>query len=329
MLASDNSNRPLITLSIAAYNEEGNVERLLQRITAFAAGQPDYRFEFLFTDNASTDRTFELLAAAARRDPRIRVLQLSRNFGVQRSLLTNYLNARGDAAIQLDADLQDPPELAAEFLALWRQGYKVVYGIRRRRKEGWAINWLRRRFYAVVTALSDVEVPRDAGDFRLIDRVIINHLSEFKESAPYLRGIIASLGYPQTGIPYDRDMRRAGKSKFGWTDLVRFAIDGLVNQSTRPLHIITQFGIWTSLLAFLASLFYLGVYVFSNSTQPSGFMTLVLLILFSMGVNAAILGTIGEYVGRIYNNVRSGPLTIIANRIESINVSQGLPEDKN
>jgi len=312
------SSRPqLITISIPVYNEEGNIDRLLDRLNSLAKQNHEYAFEFLFTDNASIDGTFAKLAERAASDPRIRVLRFSRNFGFQRSTLTNLLNARGDAAIQIDADLQDPPELITQFLAKWREGYKVVYGVRRRRIENWIWRLARRLHYRVIAALSDVPVPLNAGEFRLIDRLVIQQLETYADHSPYLRGLIASLGFPQIGIPYDRSKRLAGKSKFNFTKLLTLSIDGVCSQSTKPLHYITVFGISTSIVSILLAIGYLILYLFTTINAPRGFTTLVLLMLASIGINAAFVGMLGEYVGRIYNNVRGGPTTIVVDRIES------------
>jgi dolichol-phosphate mannosyltransferase len=314
---SSMSRPTLVTVSIPVFNEADNIDRLLARLDKVAKLNSAYAFEFLFTDNASTDGTFIKLAEKAAHDPRIRVLRFSRNFGFQRSTLTNLVNARGEAAIQIDADLQDPPELISEFLAKWREGYKVVYGIRRRRIENWALRLGRKIHYRLIQALSDVPVPLDAGEFRLIDRVIIEQLKTYVDHNPYLRGLIASLGFPQIGIPYDRSERIAGQSKFNFSKLLILSIDGICSQSTRPLQYISMFGFVTSILSLLLIVAYLVSYLLSVSYAPRGFTTLVLLVLMSIGMNAAVVGLLGEYVGRIYNNVRGGPTTIIVERIES------------
>ena len=307
----------LITVSIPVFNEEDNIDRLLARLDRVAKQNSQYAFEFLFTDNASTDGTFARLAEKAAHDLRIRVLRFSRNFGFQRSTLTNLVNARGEAAIQIDADLQDPPELISDFLAKWREGYKVVYGIRRRRIEHWAWRLGRKIHYRLIQALSDVPIPLDAGEFRLIDRVIIEQLKTYVDYNPYLRGLIASLGFPQIGIPYDRSERIAGQSKFNFSKLFVLSVDGICSQSTRPLQYITVFGLLTSILSVILIVVYLVGYLLSMVYAPRGFTTLVLLVLVSIGMNAAVVGLLGEYVGRIYNNVRGGPTTIIVERIES------------
>jgi dolichol-phosphate mannosyltransferase len=309
--------RKLITISVPVLNEEGNIDGLLRRIGAVASNNADYDFEFLFTDNCSTDNTFAKLAEHAARDDRIRVLRFSRNFGFQQSLLTNLLNSRGAAAILIDADLQDPPELIADFLRHWERGYKVVYGIRRRRAENPFTQLARKAHYRLIKTLSETDVPLDAGDFRLIDRVVIEDLRTYTDKSPYLRGIIASIGYPQMGIPYDRSDRLIGKTKFNLQDLIRLSIDGICSQSTRPLQYITMFGFTMSILSALMIAVYLIDHFFiSKHPEAPGFTTLVLLVLVSIGINATFVGLIGEYVGRIYNNVRGGSPAIVADRIE-------------
>ena len=308
--------RQLITISIPVLNEAGNIDRLLQRLDEVARNIPHYDFEFLFTDNASTDGTFTKLAEHAARDGRIRALRFSRNFGFQRSILTNYLNAKGAAAIQIDADLQDPPELIETFLAKWEEGYKVVYGIRRHRVENPLLVAARKLHYRLIRSLSDVPVPIDAGDFRLIDRVIIEALKKQSDQAPYIRGMIASMGYPQIGVPYDRATRVAGRTKFNLPALVRLSIDGICSQSTLPIQYITTFGFFTSLSSAILVLVYFIVYLASSAPVARGFTTLVLLMLVSMSVQTMFIGVVGEYVGRIYNNVRGQPLTIVSDRIE-------------
>jgi polyisoprenyl-phosphate glycosyltransferase len=307
----------LVTISIPVLNEADNIKPLLERLRAVAEAHPRYDFEFLFTDNASTDATFERLAGEARADNRVRVIKFTRNFGFQTSILTNYLNAKGDAAIQIDADLQDPPELFGEFLASWEQGYKVVYGIRRSRPENPILSSARKLFYRGLAKLSSVDLPVDAGDFRLIDRAVIEDLRQVKDEAPYIRGVIAHLGYQQIGIPYDRTERQRGKSKFYLLSLIRLAVDGVCGQSTKPLELITLLGTTLSALSFLGALFYFAWSLFSVG-RPQGFATLVILILLSTSVQTAFIGLLGEYIGRIFKNTRHIPAPIIDQRIEPV-----------
>ncbi len=307
----------LVTISVPVLNEADNIEPLMQRLRAVAETHQRYDFEFLFTDNASTDATFERLAGEARADSRIRVIRFTRNFGFQLSILTNYLNARGDAAIQIDADLQDPPELFGEFLAAWEQGYKVVYGIRRSRPENPILSGARKLFYRGLARLSTVDLPVDAGDFRLIDRAVIEDLRQVKDETPYIRGVIAHLGYQQIGIPYDRAERQRGLSKFRLFSLIRLAVDGVCGQSTKPLELITLLGTTLSVLSFLGALFYFAWSLLAVG-KPQGFTTLVILILLSTSVQTAFIGLLGEYIGRIFKNTRHIPAPIIDQRIEPL-----------
>ena len=322
--------KKLITIAIPVLNEEGNIVRLLERLRTVCDGLSKYDFEFLFTDNASTDDTFALLAEEAAKDKRVRVIQFSRNFGFQKSILANYLNARGAAVIQIDADLQDPPELFKEFLESWESGNKVVYGIRRRRQnEKIVMSASRKLYYRLVAMLSDTPLPKDAGDFRLIDKDIIDHLREYSDQSPYLRGMIATLGYPQIGIPYDRVGREAGESKFNLTRLIQLGLDGICSQSTKPLRYITYFGFITSVLAVLGALFYAVSFFFIDSTRESrGFTTLAILVLLQTGLIAAFLGIMGEYIGRIFSNVRNSPMVIIENQIDRIGNAPKKPPTK-
>jgi len=308
--------RILVTISIPVLDEEGNIDRLISRLQKVAADNADFDFEFLVTDNASSDNTFSKLAVRAASEPRLRVLRLSRNFGFQRSIWINLLNARGAAAVQIDADLQDPPELITEFIRKWREGYKVVYGIRRKRRENWLLRMARKIHYRLINAISEAPIPVDAGDFRLIDRAVIEHLRSWNDRTPYLRGIIASIGYPQIGIPYDRTERVSGRSKFNFARLVSLSFDGVCSQSTKPLQIITLFGFSVSFITLLLMIYYLSVYLFITH-EYAGFTTLVLLTLGSIGLNSAFIGLLGEYVGRTYSTVRGGPVAIVADRIDS------------
>jgi glycosyltransferase involved in cell wall biosynthesis len=307
----DASPRTLITISIPVYNEADNIDRLYAALHELSEAEANYDFEFLFTDNASKDDTFQRLEELAKRDPRIRILRLSRNFGFQKSILTNFLNARGAAAAQIDADLQDPPSLISEFLREWEKGYKVVYGVRRHRRESWLMRASRSGYYRLVSWLSHTELPRNAGDFRLIDRMIIEHMRLIHEQTPYLRGLIAGFGYPQKGIVYDRDARKAGVSKFRLFNLIELGIDGITAQSTRPLRLITMFGFLISILSILGALGYFLAYIVFGSGNTSGFTTIILVLLFMLGLNALFLGLIGEYVGRVFNNTRGLPISII------------------
>ena len=264
-----------------------------------------FDLEFIFTDNRSTDDTFTQLSELAAADHRVRVIRFSRNFGYQKSVLTGYLNAGGDCAVQLDADLQDPPSLILDMVAAWEKGARVVYGIRRSRKEGALVTGLRKLFYRTINLLAEQPMPLDTGDFRLIDRCIIDVLAETPSNSPYLRGEIAKMGFEQVGLPYDRAKRQHGRSKFPLRAMMSLAIDGIISQSIVPLRIATYTGLVMSALTFLAIIGYAVTRIFFDVDWPPGFTTITVLILFSISLNALFLGIIGEYLARIYRQVSS------------------------
>jgi dolichol-phosphate mannosyltransferase len=308
---------PLISIVLPAYNEELNIRPLFDRLHPILAQLSDrFRFEFVVTDNHSTDRTFAVLQEVAAGDPRVRVFRFSRNFGFQRSILTGYMQCRGDAAIQLDVDLQDPPELISVFLDKWQAGADVVYGIRMERSEGRLITFARSLFYRLIDLLSEDKLPVDAGDFRLISRRVIDIVCAYRDANPYLRGTIATLGFEQVGVSYARSARKFGESKFPFSKLLSLALDGILNHSTVPLRFATYFGLVTSVLTVVLMLFYAFGRVILRAQWPAGFTTLAALVLLSISINAMLLGIIGEYLGRMYRQVRETPVTIIESVID-------------
>jgi glycosyltransferase involved in cell wall biosynthesis len=310
--------RPLISIVVPVFNEETNIVRFHNAVcSAIEPLVERFEFEFVFTDNHSIDRTFEILASVAAQDPRIRVYRFSRNFGYQRSIMSGYKASRGDAAIQLDCDLQDPPSLIATFIEHWQAGADVVYGVRMKRHESWSISFLRVVFYRLIDKLSEDRIPVDAGDFRLISRRVIDLLAGLDDAQPYLRGTIASLGFKQIGVEYSRSARVSGESKFPFSKLVSLAMDGILNHSIVPLRISTYFGFLISTLTFVGVVIYSAIRLITHAVWPAGFTTLAVLILGSISINAMLLGIIGEYLGRMYRQMKKGPLTIIESSIES------------
>jgi glycosyltransferase involved in cell wall biosynthesis len=304
--------KPMISLVVPVYNEEESLPLFYPAVRAVIDPLADeYNFEFVFTDNHSSDRTPQILREMARMDPRIKAYRFSRNFGYQRSILTAYLRCEGDAAIQLDCDLQDPPEMIADFLVKWREGSDVVYGVRKSRLESKRWTMARKVFYWMVDALSEDPIPRDAGDFRLITRRVIEELRRIDGPSPYLRGTIATLGFQQTGIDYARKARVVGSSKFSFYDNIMLAVDGLINQSVVPLRMATYLGLAISALTVLASFGYILAYFTTGFRAPAGFTTTTVLILASLGINAMLLGIIGEYLGRMYLQMKNRSLSIV------------------
>ena len=306
---------PLVSISIPVLNEADNIDRLYDRLTALAdriQGQCD--LEFVFSDNHSSDETWKKLTALAARDARVRAVRFARNVGFQRSILANFMHTRGDAVMQIDADLQDPPELLEEFFRLWRTGYHVVYGVRRKRKEGRLINAFRKAGYWLIDKVSEHPIPRDVGDFRLVDRRVINALCAMRSSHPYLRGMIAGLGFNQTGVEYDRDARIAGESKFGVWRLISLGLTAVFNHSVVPLRLATFVGVATLTLSALGTLYYL-ILRLAFPSLPVGLASIHILVLFGIGLNSLLLGIIGEYILRIYILMRSEPVAIVENSL--------------
>jgi glycosyltransferase involved in cell wall biosynthesis len=308
--------RKLISICVPVYNEEQNVVPLYNALVPVMEIVADrYNFEILFTDNHSTDRTYEELEGLAAHDPRIRVIRFSRNFGFQRSIFTAYSNAVGDAAVQIDCDLQDPPSVILEFVRKWEEGFRVVYGVRTLRKENMVMNTTRKVFYRLINTLSEDDLPLDAGDFRLLDRRVLDELKKLEDYQPYLRGTVAALGFEQIGIPYERAERERGESKFSLRELIGLALDGILNHSVVPLRIATYLGLAISFFTLLALAGYTVGRLFFGRDWPPGFATIIILILGSLSLNALFLGIIGEYLGRIYKQVKPRPLTIVEREI--------------
>jgi polyisoprenyl-phosphate glycosyltransferase len=319
---SADTERKLISVLIPVFNEEGNIRRAYDAVRdVFEQMNDRYTFEIIFTDNHSTDNSSAIVSELAAGDPRVRAVRFARNFGFQRSVLTAYRLASGDAAIQIDCDLQDPPTVFPRFLELWEQGHDVVVGIRRFRQESKLLQWARRVYYRLLKRLSDDNLMLDSGDFRLIDRSVLDQLHLINDVAPYTRGLTSLLATKQIGVAYDRQARQAGVSKFPVGKLIALAIDGLITHSIFPLRLAAFIGLGISVLTCLASFFYIFSRLFFGINWPAGFATTTVLLLFGISLNAIFLGIIGEYVGRIYNQVRSRPTTVIEFSVNMPNVS--------
>lgn len=304
-------NRTRISVIVPVHNEEHNVDRAYSAIVEEFNKLSNYSYEIIFTDNHSTDGTFGKLKVLAASDPDVRVLRFARNFGFHRSILTGYRYAEGAAAIQIDCDLEDPPSMFEEFLRLWREGHDVVAGVRSERRESRVMIVLRRAFYNLLGRISEVPHAVDAGDFRLVDRKILDQLKTIDDAQPYVRGLISELARNQTGVIFSRRKREFDKSKFPLSQLVRLAMSGILSYSIEPLRLATYLGIFISLVTAAMTCFYLVARVVTQRAWPSGFATTTVLILSSISLNAIFLGVIGEYLGRIYIQVRKRPTVII------------------
>jgi polyisoprenyl-phosphate glycosyltransferase len=303
--------RPLVSISIPVLNEADNLDALYKRLNGVKAIMaPKCDLEFVFTDNHSEDATWQKLCDLAARDSRVRAIRFSKNVGFQRSILANYMHTSGDAVMQIDADLQDPPELLEEFFRLWQSGHRVVYGIRRGRRENLFINKFRQFGYWFIDSISEHPIPRDVGDFRLMDRAVIDALVRFKSPNPYLRGIIAGLGFSQIGVVYDREARIAGVSKFGLSRLIRLGLTAIFNHSAIPLRIASLIGGAMLVMSAVGAAYFV-ILKLLDPELPQGLASIHVLVLFGIGLQSFLLGIIGEYLLRIYLILRSEPVAIV------------------
>ena len=307
--------KKLISVIIPVYNEEGNIFSAYNSVREELEKRADVDFEIIFTDNHSTDKTFLFLQELSSADKRVKVLRFARNFGFNKSILTGYRNAIGDAAIQIDCDLEDPPSVFHKFIDRWLEGHDVVVGIRSNRAESKLMIWARKTFYRFLDAISETPHQVDAGDFRLVDRHILNQLIKIEDAQPYVRGLISELAKNQSAVVYKRGRREAGESKFPIRQLVRLGFEGIYAHSTIPLRLATYFGIFIAAITVAIMMFYVFGYFFFESSWPSGFTTTTVLLLFGISLNALFLGIIGEYVARIYQQVRQRPTVVIERSI--------------
>jgi len=294
----------IVSVIIPVYNEEENIDSAYEAVCSVFRGLPKYNYEIIFTDNHSTDASFAALRRLAEADPQVRVIRFARNYGYQRSILVAYQQASGACAVQIDCDLQDPPELIPQMLDLWRAGNNVVYGIRRTLRDALATRLMRRGFYRFINALSEDELPHDAGEFRLVDATILAALRQVRDVTPYLRGMISAMGYTQIGIEYDRAERTAGKSKFPLKKMIELALDGVLNHSLIPLRVASGVGVVVGLCTLLLIFGYLVARLAFGHAWPAGFATTTMLLLMSITLNAFFLGIIGEYLGRIFLHLK-------------------------
>ena len=301
--------KKIISIVIPVYNEEKNILIAYNEIKSVLIECKNYDHEIIFTDNCSQDKTYSLLEQISAGDKCVKVIRFSKNIGYQKSILHGTINTSGDAVIHIDGDIQDPPILIKDFISHWEKGYQVVYGVRITRKENFFMNSLRSLFYKFINLISDEPIPIDAGDFRLLDKSIVNYLRKIDNNNPYLRGIIAHAGFKQIGLEYNREKRLFGKSKFNLTHLISLALDGILSHSILPLRIASIFGILMSCFTAIGSIGYIFFKIFFYPDWPRGFATTTILILFSLSMNALFLGIIGEYVGRIYRENLKRPVS--------------------
>lgn len=303
----------MISVVAPVYNEEQVLPEFFSRVTAAARdwGEP---YEVILVDDGSTDGSWEAIREFHVRDSRWKAVRLGRNFGHQAAISAGLAFAEGDCVAVMDADLQDPPEEIRLFMEKWKEGNHVVFAVRRRRKESLLKRLSYKAFYRIQAALSYVPVPLDAGDFCLMDRKVVDLLNAMPERHRFVRGLRAWVGFKQTGVPYDRPTRSAGEAKYTFSKLLALAVDGITSFTVVPLRLATIVGLAASSLSFLAAVFYLCTRIFSeffaslNFPVVPGFATIIIAVFFLGGVQLVFLGIIGEYLGRIYEEVKARPL---------------------
>jgi glycosyltransferase involved in cell wall biosynthesis len=304
----------VVSVVVPSFNEEGVLRETHQRLLKVLTPL-DADFEIIYVDDGSRDGTAAILHELSASDSRLRVVRFARNFGHQMAVTAGIDHSRGDAVVLIDADLQDPPEVIPRMVELWREGYQVVYGVRRHRPGETIIKRSSAAaFYRMINLMSDVPIPLDTGDFRLMDRCVVDVLRDMPEQHRFIRGMVSWVGFRQCPIYYERSPRFAGESKYPLGKMVRFALDGVTSFSTVPLRWATWAGIFAAGVSVLGIIYALITRLLTNSWVP-GWAAIFVAVLFVGGVQLLSLGAIGEYVGRIYGEAKGRPLYIVAERL--------------
>lgn len=314
--------RPRISVVAPVFNEEETLPEFYRRVQAVmdGLGEP---WELVLVDDGSTDGSFRICRELHEQDPRVRVVRFARNFGHQIAITAGMDYARGDAVVTIDSDLQDPPEVIPELVARWREGYHVVYGVRTEREgETWFKLFTARLFYRLIAALTDIRIPMEAGDFRLLDRKVVEDMRRLREHRRFIRGMTSWVGYRQIGVPYHRHARFAGQTKYPFRKMFRLALDAITGFSDVPLRLAWTFGAVLLVLGVLLGLVLLGLRLAGQAPLAGQGLTLTVAIILS-GAQLLFLGIIGEYLARIYDEVRNRPLYTVMEILEGTDGEEG------
>lgn len=299
-----------LSVVVPLYNEEPNIDHLFERLVSVLE-RLNMKYEIVCVNDGSKDNTLKYLLEHHRRNPAIKVIGLSRNFGKEIALTAAIDYARGAAVVPIDADLQDPPELIEQLIAKWREGYDVVYATRRSRQgESWIKRFTAQAFYKTIAQMSRVAIPSNTGDFRLLDRRVVDALKQMPERNRFMKGLFAWVGFKQTSVLYDRPQRYKGATKWNYWRLWNFAIDGITSFSFLPLKVWSYIGLVLSLLSFLYASFLIIRTLLFGIDVP-GYASLMVAVLFLGGVQLLTLGILGEYLGRVYEEVKGRPLYLV------------------
>ena len=300
-----------VTILIPAYNEEESLPMLYERLEKIIRKIKDYDFEILFVNDGSKDQTLDLIKVMRKKDKRVSYINFSRNFGKEIAMIAGLDYSKGDAVIIMDADLQDPPELIPDMIKLWEEGYDDVYAQRNSRKgETFLKKFTSKMYYKVLQSLTRVTIQKDTGDFRLLDRRCVNALIKLRETGRCSKSLFSWIGYNKKAIFYDRDPRIAGKSKWNYKKLTDLAIDGITAFTTSPLRVSIIIAIPT-IIAFVVYLIYVIISNSINGICMQGYQTIILMLLFFFGMQFVLIGIIGEYLGRIFNESKDRPLYLV------------------
>ena len=305
----------LLSVIIPVYNETGNIKALLARLMPTVE---KYRYEILFVNDGSADNTVPEIKAECKKNPAIKLVSLTRNFGHQNALSAGYQYVKGDCVVTIDADLQDPPELIDQMVNAWQKGFEIVYAHRRSRDKDSIFKrstaWL---FYWLINQVSELSIPTDVGDYRLLDRSVVQFLNGLPEYARFLRGLVAWSGYKTTYVDFDRSTRHAGNTHYPFRKMLSFAVTGITAFSTKPLRVVIYFGFLTAMVGFLGMAYAFLLRLMPHQYWVTGWTAIFVSITFFSGVQIFILGVIGEYIGRIFTQVQGRPLYLVK---EMVNV---------
>lgn len=315
---SMNGGKPLVSVVVPCFNEEEVIVETHRRLSELMRSAPRFDFELIFVDDGSRDATLALLESFVVTEPRTRVISFSRNFGHQLAVTAGVDAARGQAVVLIDADLQDPPEVVLEMLQRWEEGYQVVYGVRAERAGETSFKrWTAHAFYRLLNHLSDTPIPLDTGDFRLMDRTVVDTLKAMPERDRFVRGLVSWVGFRQLALPYRRAERFAGTTKYPLKKMLRFASDGIISFSTKPLKVAVLVGIFSAGLACAGIVYALAARLLTND-WVQGWTATIIAILFLGGIQLVCTGILGEYVGRTYMQSKGRPLYVVHRHIEHV-----------
>ncbi|MFD3457953.1 glycosyltransferase family 2 protein [Streptomyces sp. NPDC058691] len=309
--AQESGSTPLISYVLPVYNEEEGIRTFHKELAAALDGRREFRYELIYVNDGSSDGSAEILRDLAKSDARVRVVDFARNFGHQIAVTAGVDEADGDAVIIMDTDLQDPPKVSLELVDAWQAGAEIVHARRRTRQDTFFKRTTAHAYYRVLRSCAEVDIPLDTGDFRLLDRRAADELRRFRERSRFVRGIVASMGFRQTEVYFDRDERFAGETKYPLRKMARLATDGVTSFSTVPLRMITRLGFFVLALSLVGIVYAVGMRIIRPEITVSGWTMLMVVVLFLGGTQMLAIGVLGSYIGRIYTEAQGRPLYIV------------------